>query len=202
LINISLSGTTFTSLNLSACLNLEIINISNSEMQTLNLGDIQHVRYLFVPHNKLTSLNANNLFNLDIVNCQNNQLTNLFLENGTIEQEVNFTENPNLASICCDANEIVYIQNDCNILGYNSTVASCTSSARQISMFPNPVKNQLHLSAGENIEKVEFFTSHGLLIMTSTDANNPIDMENIPAGMYFIKVYVGNDVSEMKVIKS
>jgi hypothetical protein len=202
LINISLSGTTFTSLNLSACLNLEIINISNSEMQTLNLGDIQHVRYLFVPHNKLTSLNANNLFNLDIVNCQNNQLTNLFLENGTIEQEVNFTENPNLASICCDANEIVYIQNDCNILGYNSTVGSCTSSARQISMFPNPVKNQLHLSAGENIEKVEFFTSHGLLIMTSTDANNPIDMENIPAGMYFIKVYVGNDVSEMKVIKS
>ncbi|MEY4834524.1 MAG: hypothetical protein RI980_639 [Bacteroidota bacterium] len=202
LINISLSGTTFTSLNLSACLNLEIINISNSEMQTLNLGDIQHVRYLFVPHNKLTSLNANNLFNLDLVNCQNNQLTNLFLENGTIEQEVNFTENPNLASICCDANEIVYIQNDCNILGYNSTVASCTSSARQISMFPNPVKNQLHLSAGENIEKVEFFTSHGLLIMTSNDANNPIDMENIPAGMYFIKVYVGNDVSEMKVIKS
>jgi hypothetical protein len=203
LINISLSGTTFTSLNLSACLNLEIIEISNSEMQTLNLGDIQHVRYLFVPNNKLTSLNANNLFNLDIVNCQNNQLTNLFLENGTIEQEVNFTGNPDLTSICCDANEIVYIQNDCNILGYNTNVASCaTSSARQISMFPNPVKNQLHLSAGENIEKVEFFTSHGLLIMTSTDANNPIDMENIPAGMYIIKVYVDNDVTEMKVIKA
>ena len=202
LINISLSGTTFTSLNLSACLNLEIIEISNSEMQTLNLGDIQHVRYLFVPNNKLTSLNANNLFNLDIVNCQNNQLTNLFLENGTIEQEVNFTGNPNLASICCDANEIVYIQNDCNILGYNTNVASCASSARQISMFPNPVKNLLHLDAGTNIEKVEFFTSNGLLIMTSTDANNPIDMENIPAGMYFIKVYVANDVTEMKVIKS
>lgn len=202
LINISLSGTTFTSLNLSACLNLEIIEISNSEMQTLNLGDIQHVRYLFVPNNKLTSLNANNLFNLDIVNCQNNQLTNLFLENGTIEQEVNFTGNPNLASICCDANEIVYIQNDCNILGYNSNVASCASSARQISMFPNPVKNLLHLDAGTNIEKVEFFTSNGLLIMTSTDASNPIDMENIPAGMYFIKVYVANDVTEMKVIKS
>jgi hypothetical protein len=202
LININLSGTTFTSLNLSTCLNLEIIEISNGEMQTLNLGNIEHVRYLFVPNNKLTSLNANNLFNLEIVNCQNNQLTNLFLENETIEQEVDFSGNPNLASICCDANEIVYVQNDCNILGYNTNVASCASVTRQISMFPNPVKNLLHLSAGENIEKVEFFTSNGLLVMTSTDANNPIDMENIPAGMYFIKVYIANEVNVMKVIKS
>jgi Leucine-rich repeat (LRR) protein len=202
LINIGLSGTTFSNLNLSTCLNLEIIEISNGEMQSLNLGNIKHVRYLFVPNNKLTSLNANNLFNLDIVNCQNNLLTNLFLENGTIEQEVDFTGNPNLASVCCDANEIVYIQNDCNVLGYNTNVGSCAPVARQISMFPNPVKNLLHLSAGENIEKVEFFSSNGLLIMTSTQANNPIDMENIPAGMYFIKVYVANDVTEMKFIKS
>ena len=202
LINISLSGTTFTSLNLSTCLNLEIIEITNGEMQTLNLGNIEHVRYLFVPNNKLTSLNANNLFNLDIVYCQNNQLTNLFIENGTIEQEVDFTGNPNLASICCDANEIVYVQNDCNILGYNTNVASCTAATRQISMFPNPVKNLLHLSAGENIEKVEFYTSNGILVMTSTEANNPIDMENIPAGMYFIKVYIANEVNVMKVIKS
>ncbi|WP_353151787.1 T9SS type A sorting domain-containing protein [Flavobacterium sp.] len=201
LININLAGTTFSNLDLSACLNLEIIEVSNGEMQTLNLGNLKHVRYLFVPNNRLTSLNANNFFNLEFINCQNNLLTNLFLENGTIEQSIDFSGNPNLASICCDANEIVYIQNDCNILGYNSTVSNCTSSARQISMFPNPVKNQLHLSAGENIEKVEFFTSHGLLIMTSTDANNPIDMENIPSGMYFIKVYVANDVTEMKVIK-
>lgn len=202
LININLSGTTFTSLNLSTCLNLEIIEISNGEMQSLNLGNIEHVRYLFVPNNKLTSLNANNLFNLDIVNCQNNLLTNLYLENGTIEQEVDFTGNPNLASICCDANEIVYVQNDCNILGYNTNVSSCASVARQISMFPNPVKNLLHLSAGEKIEKVEFYTSNGILVMTSTEAKNPIDMENIPTGMYFIKVYFANDISEMKIIKT
>ena len=81
-------------------------------------------------------------------------------------------------------------------------MGSCAPVARQISMFPNPVKNLLHLSAGENIEKVVFFTSNGTLIMTSTDANNPIDMENIPAGMYFIKVYIANEVNVMKVIKS
>jgi len=96
----------------------------------------------------------------------------------------------------------VYVQNDCNILVYNINVASYTAATRQISMFPNPVKNLLHLSAGENIEKVEFYTSNGILVMTSTEANNPIDMENIPAGMYFIKVYIANEVNVMKVIKS
>ena len=37
---------------------------------------------------------------------------------------------------------------------------------------------------------------------TGDTANNPIDMENIPAVMYFIKVYIANEVSVMKVIKS
>jgi hypothetical protein len=204
LINIYVSETTFTSLNLSTCLNLEIIEVTNGEMQTLDLGGIQHVKYLFVQNNKLTTLNTNNLFNLELLNCKNNLLTNLFTENGIIEQEIDFSFNPNLASICCDANEIVYIQNDCNILAYSTNVASCSTSAstRQVSMFPNPVKNLLHLNAEKPIEKVEFFTSNGILIMTAKDTNDPIDIENFSAGLYFIKVYVANEISEMKFIKS
>ncbi|WP_288981383.1 T9SS type A sorting domain-containing protein [uncultured Flavobacterium sp.] len=205
LININLSNTNCTTFDLSACLNLEIIQINYGEMQTLNLGNIKHVRYLFLQDNKLTTLNANNLFNLEFIYCQNNQLTNLFLENGIIEQEVDFTGNPNLAAICCDANEIVYMQNECNILGYTASIASCATSVaggNQVTMFPNPVQDVLHLDAATTIQKVEFYASNGLLIMTSTTASSSIDMQSFPAGLYFVKVYNANEVTQMKFIKS
>jgi hypothetical protein len=205
LINLNLYNTNFTTLNLSSCLNLEIIDVRNGMMQTLNLGNLRHVRYLFVPDNQLTSLNANKLFNLDIVYCQNNRLTELFLENDIIEQQVILSGNPNLSSICCDANEVVYMQNQCNTLGYSPSIRSCappSSSRSQLTMFPNPVQDQLHLNSETTIEKIEIFSSNGLLVMTSNGATAPLDMRNFPSGLYFVKVYRGTEVSEMKFIKS
>lgn len=205
LINIHLFNTSFTTLNLSTCLNLENIDIRNGMMQTLNLGNMRHVRYLFVPDNRLTSLNANKLFNLDILYCQNNRLTELFLENDIIEQQVIFSGNPNLTSICCDANEVVYMQNQCNTLGYTTNIRSCTppaTSSSRLTMFPNPVHDQLHLTSDTSIDKIEIFSSNGLLVMTSNGVTAPLEMQSFPSGLYFVRVYRANEVSEMKFIKS
>ena len=205
LINLHLSNTSFTTLNLSTCLNLENIDIRNGMMQTLNLGNLRHVRYLFVPDNRLTSLNANKLFNLDLLYCQNNRLTELFLENDIIEQQVIFSGNPNLTSICCDANEVVYMQNQCNTLGYTTNIRSCappTTSSSRLAMFPNPVHDQLHLTSDTCIDKIEIFSSNGLLVMSTNTTTAPLDMQSFPSGLYFVRVYRANEVSEMKFIKS
>jgi hypothetical protein len=192
-------------LNLSTCLNLENIDIRNGMMQTLNLGNMRHVRNLFLPDNRLTSLNVNKLFNLDILYCQNNRLTELFLENDIIEQQVIFSGNPNLVSICCDANEVVYMQNQCNTLGYTTNIRSCTppaTSSSRLTMFPNPVHDQLHLTSDTSIDKIEIFSSNGLLVMTSNGVTAPLEMQSFPSGLYFVRVYRANEVSEMKFIKS
>jgi hypothetical protein len=205
LINLNLYNTSFTTLNLSTCLNLENIDIRNGMMQTLNLGNMRHVRNLFLPDNRLTSLNVNKLFNLDILYCQNNRLTELFLENDIIEQQVIFSGNPNLVSICCDANEVVYMQNQCNTLGYTTNIRSCTppaTSSSRLTMFPNPVHDQLHLTSDTSIDKIEIFSSNGLLVMTSNGVTAPLEMQSFPSGLYFVRVYRANEVSEMKFIKS
>jgi hypothetical protein len=205
LINLNLYNTSFTTLNLSTCLNLENIDIRNGMMQTLNLGNMRHVRNLFLTDNRLTSLNVNKLFNLDILYCQNNRLTELFLENDIIEQQVIFSGNPNLVSICCDANEVVYMQNQCNTLGYTTNIRSCTppaTSSSRLTMFPNPVHDQLHLTSDTSIDKIEIFSSNGLLVMTSNGVTAPLEMQSFPSGLYFVRVYRANEVSEMKFIKS
>jgi Secretion system C-terminal sorting domain len=208
LINLSLLNTEFLNLDLSACTNLEIVYANKGKMETLNLGEIKYIRYLFVQENKLISLNTNNLFNLQQFNCSDNNLSSLSIKNDNLifgdNSGIDFSKNTNLQSICCDANEIIYIQNQCNLLGYTTNVSECIPppvEARQLTMFPNPVKDMLHLDCSDKINKVEVFGSNGLLLMTSETITDLIDMQSFANGMYFLKVYRDNSVDDMKFIK-
>lgn len=209
LVNVILTDLEITTMNLSTCPNLETVYINKTEMETLNLGAIKHVRYLFIQDNKLTSLDTSFLFNLQNLNCDNNDLNYLSVKNNGLifgdNSGMSFAGNPNLETICCDANEIVYIQNQCNFLGYESTLVSDCSlpqvTLKTITMFPNPVKDMLHLDSAEKINKVELFGSNGLLIMTSENVSDVVDMQALQSGIYFLKIYRDRDVSQMKFMK-
>jgi Secretion system C-terminal sorting domain len=209
LVNLNLADLEITSMNLATCPNLEIVYINDTEMETLNLGSIKHVRYLFIQDNKLTSVDTSFLFNLQNLNCDNNDLNYLSVKNNGLifgdNSGMSFEGNPNLETICCDPNEIVYIQNKCNFLGYENTVVSdCllpTPTLKTVTMFPNPVKDMLHLDSAEKINKVEVFGSNGLLIMTSENVSDVVDMQALQSGIYFLKIYRDRDVSQMKFMK-
>ncbi|MCZ8196436.1 MAG: T9SS type A sorting domain-containing protein [Flavobacterium sp.] len=209
LVNLNIANSDFTTINLSSCPNLEIVYINKTEMETLNLGSIKHIRYLFVQENKLTSLDTSFLFNLQNLNCDNNDLNYLSVKNNGLifgdNSGMSFAGNPNLETICCDPNEIVYIQNQCNFLGYDNTVVSdCAQpqiTLKTVTMFPNPVKDMLHLDSAEKINKVEVFGSNGLLIMTSENVSDVVDMQALQSGIYFLKIYRDIDVSQMKFMK-
>ncbi len=208
LINLNLSNTEFLNLDLSACTNLEIVYANKGKMETLNLGEIKYIRYLFVQENKLTSLNTDNLFNLQQFYCNDNNLSYLSIKNDNLifgdNSGIDFSKNPDLTTICCDANEIVYVQNICNTLDYTTNVSECLPppvEARPLTMFPNPVKDILHLDCTDKINKVEVFGTNGLLIMTSERVTNVVDMQSLQSGMYFLKVYRDNSVDDMKFIK-
>jgi Secretion system C-terminal sorting domain len=208
LINIVLSDTEFLNLDLSPCTNLEIVYANKGKMETLNLGEIKYIRYLYVQENKLTSLNTNNLFNLQQFNCSDNNLSFLSIKNDNLifgdNSGIDFSKNPNLVSICCDANEIIYIQNQCNLNSYSTIVSACIPppvEARPLSMFPNPVKDMLHLNTTDKINKVEVFNANGLLIMSTEAVTDIIDMQSLTNGMYFLKVYRDNSVDDMKFLK-
>jgi hypothetical protein len=208
LIFLNIGNFNFTSLNLSQCSSLEVINITNSELEILTLGGIKHVKYLNVPNNKLTSLDTSFLFNLQQLYCNNNDLEFISIKNNGLifgdNSGISFEGNPNLETICCDQNEIVYIQNLCNLLDYSTNVSECIAPPiipRPLSMYPNPVSDKLHLDSTEKINKVEVFSSSGLLIMTSENVSDVIDMQALQSGIYFLKIYRDRDVSQMKFMK-
>lgn len=203
---LDITGNLIPTLDLSNCPNLEVLNIANNGISELNLTNVKYVRQFFCEDNLLTSLDVSDFFNLNNFNCRNNQLTSLNTNNGIIEEYIDFSGNPGLESVCCDANEVVYMQNLCN--QYNNEAAqvngncSPVDDANRISMYPNPVSDMLHLSATEGISKVEVYSTAGMLVMSSNTVSDAIEMNDLKSGMYFLKVFSGQDVATMKFVKN
>lgn len=206
LINVNLTGNNLTSLDLSNCPNLEYIYVAQNKLSSLNINNVNYVKYFFCENNLLASLNVNGMFNLQIFNCKNNLLNSLSTKNNIIEDTIDFSGNPNLESICCDANEQLYMQNQCNLNDNATTVVvsdcgteSATSS--KIAMYPNPASDVLHLSSTQKINKVEVYAMNGLMVISKDEVGDSIDLKELQAGMYFVKIYEEAGEKNMKFIK-
>ena len=78
----------------------------------------------------------------------------------------------------------------------SSCNAACSStstdekSTKNISIFPNPVKNTLNIQG--QMESVEIFDVFGKLVLNST--NNTINTSNIAEGIYVVKINTNNNI--------
>lgn len=67
--------------------------------------------------------------------------------------------------------------------------------------YPNPVTSVLNIASVSAIQKVEVVTITGQNIKTFENVNSQIDLSDINAGIYFVKVYTENGSSTQKIIK-
>jgi len=86
--------------------------------------------------------------------------------------------NPNTASV-----------NDLTSVGFN--------------YYPNPVSNELTMTANENITSVSIFNMLGQEVRTITPSSLEVsvDMTNLTSGTYFVKAQVGTSVGTFKIVK-
>jgi hypothetical protein len=214
LINLYISNTNISSLDLSANLNLENVFVQGNLLQNINFGNLLYVRNLYCDNNQLTALDLNNFQNLDALTCGNNNLTELKLKNFRIEQYISFEGNPNLAYICCDAEQEVYIQNQALLNeNYDTVVDSdCSSngilgietiknSKSKIAVFPNPTNDYFSFSNKEVIEKVAIYDLNGRSIKAFENLSEKLDVSFLENGIYFLKVTTSGELQTIKLIK-
>ena len=74
---------------------------------------------------------------------------------------------------------------------------------KSVSVYPNPTKNILTITAKENISFIQLFDIQGRLIETklTTSTEAKFDMSRQLAGIYFVKVCTENGVKIEKIIK-
>ncbi len=69
--------------------------------------------------------------------------------------------------------------------------------------YPNPVKNALILNAQQNIQNVRLYNMLGQEVLSTSPntLNTEVDMSQLQAGTYFVKVSVNNATNTVRIVK-
>lgn len=86
----------------------------------------------------------------------------------------------------------------------HSTLANVTFSKGKPTVYPNPVNNVLTISAVENLSNVEIYNAFGQLvkIQNTTAKELKLDVSSLTNGVYFARVYSGNNNTTVKIVKN
>lgn len=85
----------------------------------------------------------------------------------------------------------------------SSVLSSDGFDKSEFSYYPNPVKNSLSLSYSSEINTVEVFNLLGQKVLyKNIDLTTAeLDMSSIPSGNYLVKVYIGENIETIKIVK-
>lgn len=76
------------------------------------------------------------------------------------------------------------------------------AKATKLTLYPNPVTNQLNLSSSDQkIKNVAIYSLTGALVKTISNEVESIDVSNLNAGSYLVKVTTDQDIITQKIIK-
>ncbi|MGE0562359.1 MAG: LamG-like jellyroll fold domain-containing protein [Flavobacteriales bacterium] len=85
---------------------------------------------------------------------------------------------------------------------YNGTVGiEQANTKNNMSIYPNPVKNMLHIATEEKVSKLSIYNISGSLIRSYDNIDNTIDVSNLTKGMYILVVQSEKGISQNKFIK-
>ena len=88
---------------------------------------------------------------------------------------------------------------------YTLTVNASTNVeiSKNLTIYPNPVKNFIVISADKNIRNVEIYTQNGRKLMSYpiNKLYTKINFASYPSGVYFLKIITDDGVRSAKIIK-
>ena len=73
--------------------------------------------------------------------------------------------------------------------------------SKNITIYPNPVKNTLTFDTKETILKVEIYDISGRILSSNSVTENKIDVSQLKTGSYILKVITENGIMNSKIIK-
>ena len=88
---------------------------------------------------------------------------------------------------------------------YTSTIQSLGVSDFEtkeiISLYPNPVKDILHFNTNDKVMKVEIYDVAGRILSSISLTENNVNLINLEAGNYFLKIHTESGIKNAKIIK-
>lgn len=126
-----------------------------------------------------------------------------------VDQPTNNCGPGNTSSITTEAGTTYYILSVTNLawsdinITITETLSTSDNTIDGFTYYPNPVTNEINLSATTILDKVQINNIVGQLVLSEKlDATNQtIDLSALPTGMYVMNVYSEEKIESFKIIK-
>lgn len=121
--------------------------------------------------------------------------------------------NANVTSLISNTSYDFYIRTMCATLfsdfegPFNFTTDEELNVANNLieglTLYPNPVQNQLNITAITNLDRIELFTISGQKLneINTKEKSLKLDISSYSQGLYFVRITSGNRISNFKIVK-
>ncbi|WP_452230540.1 T9SS type A sorting domain-containing protein [Lacinutrix sp. MEBiC02404] len=176
-----------TSFDTSNFPDLERIDLEGVSFTDLDLTSNVNLSYIGISNSAVSSL--------DLRNGNNTNITNFYVYSTNLSCISVDDENYATANWDIDINSSYVFSNDCQNL---STIENQINS---ISIYPNPVVNNLHIGLKNNqiLQEVTIVDLQGKQLLTTTETT--IDLSHLSTGYYFAMILTDQGRSVKKILK-
>lgn len=227
----NISNNNLNSIDLSQNSLLEFLFINDNNLNTIDVSQNPLLERLYLGGNNIPSFDVSNnvlletlsFSNSPLINgyidlsqhsvlwslrCENTSISGLNIKNGnaSLPSQLKAFNNPNLFCIDVDdpenigndweVDEQVYFSEDCN-LGLEDVLD------KQITIYPNPVKNKLNISTSNDIviNKISVYDILGKKVIEKTGNQRQINLSGLAKGLLLVKIETNDGMVVKKIIK-
>ena len=171
--------------------NLDHLRFDHNRVLDLNVSENPNLRVLWVDHNRLRSLNLENGNNphLDVLETRHNP--NLLC---LLVDDVNYAN-----SRPCLVSNFTWCKDEHTEYSTECIFSIDDFESRHISIYPNPVRHTLQISAHADFDIIQIYSLSGTLLKQSS--NSQIGISEFPSGIYFALISKGAKSVTKKFIK-
>ena len=195
--------------------NAELMGLigDNNSISSLDVSKSVHLTSLFCSENSLASLDISKNTQLKYLVCYGNNLSTVVLDDiycalpdrkgefsGVIRPSLNASSSENTKVIATNGSnatsknwKVQYYESDTDITVFTGT-HQCgggtdiddTKNNTSLIIYPNPVKDILHISSDKPIHSIRIYNMYGTEVL-QTVATNCINVSHLPSGIYMVR---------------
>ncbi len=196
-----------SSLDIADAVNLQFLDCSENELSEIDLSNQMFLEDIHIEYNNLASLDVSPCLFMDGITCYYNpNLIWINMKNGSEESTLQITGCPDLAYICCDPEDLAYVQNQISISTPSCTATTdCALSTNENPLtgrisYPNPVSDVLYLNPEFQVGKIDVYDISGRLLFTKSTLENYIRIDGLADGSYILKFHTPEKTVTEKII--
>lgn len=206
LVTLNCTSMQLTELDLRDCDSLKNVYCSKNTLNSIRFKQNNSIEEIFCSENRIKSLGLSSFEKLTELDASFNELINLNIQNGNNKNMTYFSSrnNPDLNFICSDdakyANkELTYRDQHTSFAEGDCETVGITEINEIMKIYPNPAEDYLIIELEQG--SIVIINQLGEVIIKGfVRGNLRINTDELPRGLYLVRITSGGEVSNQKII--